>query len=542
MYIGDKKAILAVVTFAVLLVLGDPAQAAGKRRKNECAQTQNVVEKPTEPSIVAFDETVPHEARLIGEELSSQNLRQHLDYLTGVLPIDEKGAIPDRSSLPNRVRARNYLANQLTSLGYEITIEAQTGGVHENGEPINLQTASINDLRYYRKSRHFKYVMDVLVALKGWAPNKPSALRGITEEDLKQIIAWPERLPEVSGIRRGLSNIISLVTGTDAPTDQQNAPKFLFSGEEVNLDNIGIFSNRNLESVQYQAKDLLARIATSNEPVSNLPDIGSPLVNIIADIKGSEFPDEIILLTAHYDTAGTNVPGADDNGSGVVTLLEIARLLKQFPPKRTVRIVFTDLEERGMQGSSFNSRNLEKANENVLGVLVMDMFGYAPLHPDGAPPVFVVEIGQEYRAYNSQVWEKTRNLGEIFARQFYRYNDRTVRLSVETEQAKPWTTDLGPYLDKGFAGFLLSAPYEGCLVTPGYHTPGDIICQMNWLYFHEIAQLAVESLARTVGMSLPESYSINPETTAHLDSTSASVSEEKLLKAISDKFPGGRYR
>ena len=77
-----------------------------------------------------------------------------------------------------------------------------------------------------------------------------------------------------------------------------------------------------------------------------------PVFNTIAELKGTEKPDEYVLLSAHFDSwdAGS---GATDNGSGTITMLEALRILKQhYPnPKRTIRVGHWGGEEQGLNGS-----------------------------------------------------------------------------------------------------------------------------------------------------------------------------------------------
>lgn len=68
------------------------------------------------------------------------------------------------------------------------------------------------------------------------------------------------------------------------------------------------------------------------------------LRNIEAEKRGTQKPDEIIILGAHYDSVFSS-PGADDNGSGVASVLELARLFSEQKCKRTIRFVFFASEE-----------------------------------------------------------------------------------------------------------------------------------------------------------------------------------------------------
>jgi carboxypeptidase Q len=74
--------------------------------------------------------------------------------------------------------------------------------------------------------------------------------------------------------------------------------------------------------------------------------------NVIAEIRGSEKPNEYVILSAHFDThSGSS--GATDNGTGTVTMMEAVRILRQtYPnPKRTILVGHWSGEEQGLNGS-----------------------------------------------------------------------------------------------------------------------------------------------------------------------------------------------
>lgn len=77
-----------------------------------------------------------------------------------------------------------------------------------------------------------------------------------------------------------------------------------------------------------------------------------PTFNTIATIPGTEFPDEYVILSAHFDS-WDGATGATDNGTGTITMLEAARILKKvYPnPKRTILIGHWGSEEQGLNGS-----------------------------------------------------------------------------------------------------------------------------------------------------------------------------------------------
>lgn len=102
--------------------------------------------------------------------------------------------------------------------------------------------------------------------------------------------------------------------------------------------------------------------------------------NIVVSIRGKTQPERIVLIGAHYDTvAGT--PGADDNASAVAILLEMCRLLKNYVPKLTLKMVFFALEEPPIfrtefMGSAFYAQAAKKKQENIAAMISLEMLGY----------------------------------------------------------------------------------------------------------------------------------------------------------------------
>lgn len=98
--------------------------------------------------------------------------------------------------------------------------------------------------------------------------------------------------------------------------------------------------------------------------------------NIIAVQLGTEFPDEYIIISSHYDHP--DGPGADDNASGTAGVLECARILSQHSFKRTILYIPFNGEERWMVGSYPFVHKCARENMNILGVFNLDMLGFWP--------------------------------------------------------------------------------------------------------------------------------------------------------------------
>lgn len=112
----------------------------------------------------------------------------------------------------------------------------------------------------------------------------------------------------------------------------------------------------------------------------NLPDSE----NIWAYIEGSEKPDEVIVVSAHYDHVGTKngtvFYGADDDGSGTVALLEIAQAFQLAKkdghgPKRSILLLHVTGEEHGLHGSRYYTENPLFPIKNTVADINIDMIG-----------------------------------------------------------------------------------------------------------------------------------------------------------------------
>ena len=100
----------------------------------------------------------------------------------------------------------------------------------------------------------------------------------------------------------------------------------------------------------------------------NYPDVKS--YNVIAQIKGSESPENIILVGAHLDSWDLG-DGAHDDGAGVVQSMEVLRLLrfKNFRPKNTIRVVLFANEENGLMGAKAYAESVKKKKETHLSLI-----------------------------------------------------------------------------------------------------------------------------------------------------------------------------
>ncbi len=153
--------------------------------------------------------------------------------------------------------------------------------------------------------------------------------------------------------------------------------------------------------------------------------------NVVAKIEGREAPDECVIYTAHWDHVGVNEDlegdqifnGAVDNATGTAAMVELAEaysMLKQ-PPRRSVYIVATTAEEKGLLGAKHLVEQPLCKHKNTVAVLNMDSH-----FPFGAFEAMTVvglgfnEVEEEFRRANTRIGRKLQSDGSPDVGAFYR--------------------------------------------------------------------------------------------------------------------------
>lgn len=108
--------------------------------------------------------------------------------------------------------------------------------------------------------------------------------------------------------------------------------------------------------------------------------------NLECTLMGTQLPEEVILVGAHYDSVSGS-PGANDNGSGVASTMELARLCAGKSFSKTIKFVFFANEEPPYfaskeMGSFFYAERCIKSKEKIVGLLVLETLGYYTESPN----------------------------------------------------------------------------------------------------------------------------------------------------------------
>lgn len=208
--------------------------------------------------------------------------------------------------------------------------------------------------------------------------------------------------------------------------------------------------------------------------------------NVIAEIGGRTRPNDVYLVGGHYDStsqsAATNAPGAEDNASGTAGVLEMARILAQYPPQATVRFVTFAGEEQGMVGSEAYVNALS-ANERarIKGAFIMDMIGY------------------KSAAYPLNVLLESRNTvpGAVNLVNTLSQNAQTYTTLNVTTSYDAWGSDHVSFLDVNLAAVLLiEQEYDSYSC---YHRTCDTPDKITPAQAAEVLKMLIAALDATAG-------------------------------------------
>ncbi|MDA0667583.1 MAG: M20/M25/M40 family metallo-hydrolase [Planctomycetota bacterium] len=208
-------------------------------------------------------------------------------------------------------------------------------------------------------------------------------------------------------------------------------------------------------------------------------------INLLATIPGTKNPNRILEISAHHDTVPGTV-GADDNTSGVMVLLELARLLQQHRPEYTVRLCFFAAEEIGLRGSYEHVRRMLDSGEvnQVFGLINMDTVGFYTEEEDSQesparipflvwPPStgnFLGIIGGHGSASLAHLVE---DAGSVYVNDLPTYT--LARLGAFLPDAR--RSDHAPYWDVEIPAVFLTDTAE--FRTDTYHRPSDNVESVN---------------------------------------------------------------
>lgn len=260
----------------------------------------------------------------------------------------------------------------------------------------------------------------------------------------------------------------------------------------MNYDSTGAIRKIPAAAISVEDALMLSRMTGRGEKVvvtlkmeaRTLPD--APSRNVVAELVGSEKPDEVVVLGGHIDSWDIG-QGAMDDGGGAVAAWEAVRLIKRLgiKPKRTLRIVLWTNEENGLRGGNgYRDAHRSELNKHMLA-----------MESDGGvfkPLGFGASTTPEGMAM-------AKDMASLLAR---------IGATAITEGGAD--ADNGPIVELGVPGFSLNV--EGSKYFWYHHSAADMMDKLDPKEVAEcVAAMAVMSF---VVADMPETLPRNPPATS----------------------------
>ncbi len=199
--------------------------------------------------------------------------------------------------------------------------------------------------------------------------------------------------------------------------------------------------------------------------------------NLIAE-KRAESPldDQIFIVSGHLDTV--NTAGADDDGSGIISGLSIARSLVGVELKRTIRFVAFDEEEKGLIGSAAYATELVRVGEiSKISLFNIEMTGY-DIDNDGR--FHSIDCNE-----NSSATLTTSLLSSILSEGI-----KLIKVDACTTRS-----DHAVFWNHNRPAIVMSQNFFGGDSNPCYHRTCDTVQSINWEYMTKMTQAAANAVA-----------------------------------------------
>ena len=258
----------------------------------------------------------------------------------------------------------------------------------------------------------------------------------------------------------GIAGVISAARGYDQ-VHKGELVRTSGNFRTVDLEHLPSWTDVSVRRSDYDT--INSRLADGEEVIvefnCNAKFIPGPVscYNTIAEIPGSEWPDEVVIVSAHVDSwDGPGSQGTVDNGTGTSVTLEAARILATcgVKPKRTIRFILWTGEEQGLLGSRAYVDSLSEEELSKISA------------------AFVEDGGTNYEGGLQVVEQMAPMLTEATAPVGAAFPDMPVTIHINASMPRGGSSDHAPFNAKGVPGFFWDevgrADYRYC-----WHTQND---------------------------------------------------------------------
>lgn len=315
-----------------------------------------------------------------------------------------------------------------------------------------------------------------------WSKSRFKRIQELVKLEPKLILATTPLVASMLNRMRGRSSSarISLDQGNVNRAVTQSIPVVNINEDIANKilskanNSLTTFKELARKGVQ---KPIIIKSQLETEMGVNQEKLDDP--NVLGLLEGSDLKDEVIVICGHYDhdgilPDGTFFPGADDNGSGTVAVLELARAFSAAKkegngPRRSILFIGLAAEEKGLLGSKFYVEHPIIPLKNTVACINIDMIGRIDDKHLNGDHNYLHAIGLD--KLSSELQQVTEQANKEFVQigLDYSYNDPNEPMRLY------YRSDHYNFAEKGIpSAFFFSGLH------PHYHTPEDTVDKIDF--------------------------------------------------------------
>ena len=347
----------------------------------------------------------PYSPQLLSELRQVQQAALKSDYAYKQVAYLSNNIGPRLSGSPQAQRAVEYVAEEMRRLGLEVHLEKlmvphwvrgiETGDLLEfpGQAPNTTQKIVLTALGGSVATPPQGLTAEVVVVnsfdeLQAMGRDKVAgkivlfnvpfdqrmAAQGFGGEAYGQAVAYRGRGPSAASRLGAVAALIRSVGGADYRLPHTGATRYAKDAPEIPAAAV---TSEDAELLAHLVKEGKVRLRLTLTP-QRLPD--APSYNVIADLKGTEHPEQVVIVSGHLDSWDLGT-GAIDDAAGVAVAMQTAQLLKQLKlrPRRTIRVIAWMNEENGLVGGRTYAKDYAAEIANHVAAIESDRGAGHPL-------------------------------------------------------------------------------------------------------------------------------------------------------------------
>lgn len=203
--------------------------------------------------------------------------------------------------------------------------------------------------------------------------------------------------------------------------------------------------------------------------------------NFIAEKKGIKNPEKVLVLSSHIDSVGNK--GANDNGTGTIGVLTVAKELAKFNYDFTIRVLGFDREEKGLVGSDAYVAAIQD-KKSIIGNINFEMMGYHARNDGG---FHLIDCDKPF------LWGVSKE-SSVFLSDEVKKSISTLGLDLQVVKTCTGRSDHASFWRHNIPAIVISENFFGGDADPCYHSRCDVVDErLNYPYMQKILDAVLDA-------------------------------------------------